>query len=35
MKEKLFAFLLKDLKIDDVIKDANGKIDQLNTKYKI
>jgi len=35
LKETLFAFLLKDLKIDDVIKAANDKIDQLNAKYKI
>ena len=27
LKEKLFAFLLQDLGVEDVIKDANDKID--------
>jgi multiple sugar transport system substrate-binding protein len=35
MKEKLFAFLLKDLKVEDVIADATTKIEQLNKKYKV
>jgi ABC-type glycerol-3-phosphate transport system substrate-binding protein len=35
MKEKLFAFFLKDLAVADVINDTNEKISQLNKKYKL
>ncbi len=35
LKDKLSAFLLKDLKTADVIKDMNEKIEQLNHKYKV
>ncbi|MBV9246168.1 MAG: hypothetical protein JO366_15290 [Methylobacteriaceae bacterium] len=35
MKEKLFAFFLKDLAVADVINETNEKINQLNKKYKL
>ncbi len=35
MKEKLFAFFLKDLAVKDVIDATNEKITQLNKKYKV
>jgi hypothetical protein len=35
MKEKLFAFFLKDLSVKDVIDATNEKITQLNKKYKV
>ena len=35
MKEKLFAFFLKDLAVKDVIDQTNDKITQLNKKYKV
>jgi hypothetical protein len=35
LKEKLFAFLLQDLPVADVINQANDKIVALNKKYRI
>ncbi|MBV9244384.1 MAG: carbohydrate ABC transporter substrate-binding protein [Methylobacteriaceae bacterium] len=35
LKEKLSAFLLQDLAVEDTVKETNDKIDQLNQKYKI
>lgn len=35
LKEKMFAFLQKDLAVDDTIQECNAKITQLNKKYKI
>lgn len=35
IKDKLFAFLLNGLKVEDVINEANDKIVSLNKKYKI
>jgi hypothetical protein len=35
MKEKLFAFLLQDLSVKDVIDQANDKIGALNKKFHI
>jgi len=35
LREKLFAFLQKDLEAESVIKDANAKMEDLNKRYKI
>jgi len=35
MREKLFAFLQQDLEAEQVIAEANEKIEQLNARYKI